>query len=134
MSTYVSSNSNRFYAAIEATYGQAAPITPANRYSAIRLRAHQSLELNKRFDKTGTRTFMGNSPNSRRRTAYQTQLYLTSWGGTGVPTYGPFFQAALGGSPVLSSGLVIASAQGLTQFQTSAAHGLSIGAGVAYSN
>jgi hypothetical protein len=134
MSTYVSSNANRFYAAIEATYGQAAPITPANRYSAIRLRAHQSVELNKRFDKTGTRTFMGNSPNSRRRTAYQTQLYLTSWNGTGAPTYGPLFQAALGGAPVLSSGLIIASAQGLTQFQALGAHGLSIGTGVAYRN
>jgi hypothetical protein len=134
MSTYISSNANRFYSAIEATYGQAAPITPANRYSAVRLRAHQSFQLNKRFDKTGTRTFMGNSPNSRRRTAYQTQLYLASWNGTGAPTYGPLFQAALGGSPILSSGLTIASAQGLTQFQTSSAHGLSTGVGVAYSN
>jgi hypothetical protein len=134
MGTYISSNANRFYAAIEAAYGQAAPITPANRYSAMGLRAHQSLQLNKRFDKTGTRTFMGNSPSSRRQTAFQTQLYLTSWNGFGAPTYGPLFQAALGGSPILSSGLAIASAQGLTQFQTSAAHGLSIGFGVAYSN
>jgi hypothetical protein len=134
MSTYISSNANRFYAAIERAYGQAAPITPANRYSAVRLHAHQSLQLNKRFDKTGTRTFMGNSPYSRRRTAYQTQLYLAAWNGTGSPTYGPLFQAALGGSPILSSGLTIASAQGLTQFQTASAHGLSLGAGVAHSN
>ncbi len=134
MSTYISSNANRFYAAIEASFGQAAVITPANRYSAIRLRAHQSLQLNKRLDKTGTRTFLGDSPNSRRQTAFQTQLYLTSWNGSVVPSYGPLFQAALGGPPILSSGLTIASAQGLMQFQTSTAHGLSMGAGVAYSN
>ncbi len=134
MSTYISSNANRFYAAIETSYGEAAPITSANRYSATGLRAHQSLQLNKRFDKTGTRTFLGNSPNSRRQTVFETQLYLTSWNGTGSPSYGPLFEAALGGSPVLNSGLTIVSAQGLTQFQTSAAHGLSAGAGVAYSN
>ena len=134
MSSYISSNANRFYAALETTYGQAAPITPANRYSALHLRAHQSLQLNKRLDKTGTRTFKGNSPSARRQTAFQTQVYLTSWSGSSVPSYGPLFQAAMGQPPVLSSGLTIASAQGLTQFQTPIAHGLSIGTGVAYSD
>lgn len=132
MSSYISSNANRFYAALETMYGQAAPIAAANRYSALHLRAHQSLQLNKRFDKTGTRTFKGNSPNARRQTTFLTQVYLTSWSGSSAPSYGPLFQAALGRPPILTNGLTIASVQGLTEFQTSTEHGLSIGTGVVY--
>jgi hypothetical protein len=132
MSSYISSNANRFYAALETTYGQAAPIMPANRYSAIHLRAHQSIQPTKRFDKTGTRTFQGNSPNGRRQTAFLTQVYLTSWDRSSAPSYGPLFQAALGRPPVLTSELTITSTQGLTEFQTSTEHALSFGTGVGY--
>jgi hypothetical protein len=44
------------------------------------------------------------------------------------------FQAALGAPPSANSGLTIASVAGLVQFQTAAAHGLSVGAGVSFGN
>jgi hypothetical protein len=71
MPNYISSNANRFYVATEASYGQAAPVTSANRFPAVRLQAQQILETGKRLDKTGTRTFLGSSKNGRRHTAFQ---------------------------------------------------------------
>ncbi len=134
MSTYISSAANRFYATTESTYGQAAAVSGANRFPALRLHAHQSLELSKRLDKTGTRTFLGGSSNSRRRTTFEVQTYLTSWNGRGMPASGPLFQAALGAAPELSTGLTIASAEGVLQFQTTTPHALSVGSAVSYSN
>ncbi|MBV9157700.1 MAG: hypothetical protein JO097_15660 [Acidobacteriaceae bacterium] len=59
---------------------------------------------------------------------------MTSWDGTGEPSYGPLFHAALGAIPQLSSGLIVASVQSLNQLQTTAAHGLSVGSAVSYQN
>src|ERR671932_2090371 len=105
MPNYISSNANRFYVATESSYAQAAAITPANRFPAMRLQAQQTIEQSRRLDKTGTRTFLGSSQKARRRTAFQVRTYLTSWNGAGQPCYGPLFQASLGGSPRLSTGL-----------------------------
>jgi hypothetical protein len=132
MGNYISSNANRFYAAVETAYGQAAPITASNRYPAVRLQAQQLLEAGRRLDKTGTRTFLGEPTTSRRQTAFETRTYLTSWSGTGAPSYGPLFQAALGAAPALSTGLSVASMQNSTQLQTTMAHGLSYGSAVSY--
>ena len=134
MANYISSNANRFYVAIEASYGQAATITSANRFPAVRLQAEQLLEAGKRLDKTGTRTFLGSSKNGRRQTAFQARTYLTSWTGPVEPSYGPFFQAALGAPAKLSSGLIIASVQNSTELQTTAPHGLLSGSGVSFAN
>jgi hypothetical protein len=134
MPTYISSNRNRFYAATEAGYGDAAAITAANRYPAVHLKAQQTVERGHRRDKTGSRTFMGTATTARRRTAFDTQTYLTSWSGSGDPGYGPLVQGALGAAPQLSNALVIASAQAGNDLQTAAAHGLSIGSAVAYNN
>lgn len=134
MSSYISSNANRFYAAIEPSYGQAAAITASNRFPAVRLRAHQSLEIGKRLDKTGSRTFLGASSSSRRQTTFEVQTYLTSWNGSGESSYGPFFEAGLGAPAALSTGLTIASVQGALQLQASVVHGLSVGSAVSYGN
>ncbi len=99
MANYVASNANRFYVALEATYGQASIPVAANRFPAVKLQAGQVLETSKRLDKTGTRTFLGTPKDARRRTAYEVRSYLTSWSGTGQPSYGPLFQAALGAAP-----------------------------------
>ena len=98
MGTYISSNANRFYAALESSYGQAALATASNRFPAVRLSAKQVVEQARRRDKTGSRTFLGVPPNARRLTAFEVQTYLTSWSGVGLPAYGPLFQAALGGA------------------------------------
>jgi hypothetical protein len=132
MANYISSNANRFYVAVESAYGQAASISPANRFPAIRLQAQQVLESGRRQDKTGTRTFQGTPKTSRRRTAFEARTYLTSWSGSGEPSYGPLFRAALGAAPSLSTGLQVASAQSNSQIQTAAAHGLSLGSGVSF--
>jgi len=134
MPSYISSNANRFYAALEASYGQAASVTSANRFPAVRLEAQQILQRGKRVDKTGTRTFLGTSPDSRRNTAFEVRTYLTSWTAPAEPGYGPLFQAALGGTPGLSTGLVVASTQGDNAIQTTTPHGLSVGSAVSYMN
>lgn len=132
MSSYISSNANRFYAAIEPAYAQAAAITPDNRFPGIRLQAQQIAEQTSRLPKTGTRTFLGASRDARRRTAFQMRTYLTSWSGAGQPCYGPLFQGTMGASPQLSIGLVISSVTNTTQLQTTTPHGLSPGLAVSY--
>jgi hypothetical protein len=134
MANYISSNANRFYVATEVSYGQAAPVTSANRFPAVRLQAQQVLETGKRLDKTGTRTFLGSSKNGRRHTAFQVRTYLTSWTGSAEPSYGPLFRAALGGPAQLYNGLFIASVQDLTELQTTTPHGLLLGSGVSFAN
>ncbi len=134
MADYISSNANRFYVAVETSYGQAATVTSANRFPAVRLQAQQLLQYGKRLDKTGTRTFLGTSKDARRETAFEARTYLTSWNGTGQPSYGPLFHAGLGAQPQLSSGLVVASAQSSTELQTTTPHGLSVGLGISYQN
>src|ERR1700685_1449580 len=132
MGNYISSNANRFYVAIETVYGQAASINSANRFPAVRLQAQQLLESGRRLDKTGTRTFLGTPITARRQTAFEARTYLTSWSGSGEPSYGALFHAALGAQPNLSSGLSVASVQNNTQVQTTMAHGLSFGSAISY--
>ena len=134
MATYISSNQNRFYAALEAAYGQAATINAANRYPAVRLQAQQVLEPGRRRDKTGSRTFLGHSSNSRRKSAFATETYLTAWDGADQPGYGPLVQAAMGAAPQLSSGLVVASAQSGNAIVTTVPHRLSLGSCMSYNN
>ena len=132
MGNYISSNANRFYSATETNYGQAAAITAANRFPAIQLQAHQAVTLGKRHDKTGSRTFLGTSPYAKRKTAFNVKTYLTSWAGSVAPSYGPLFQSAMGSTPQLASGLVVASMPNSTQVQTTTIHGLQPGAAISY--
>lgn len=132
MANYISSSANRFYTAVETAYGQAASIGPGNRFPAVRLQAQQVLEAGRRRDKTGTRTFRGTPPTARRQTAFEARTYLTSWTGSGEPTYGPLFHATCGAQPDLSTGLSVATVQGDTQLQTTTPHGLLTGSAVSY--
>jgi hypothetical protein len=134
MANYISSHANRFYVAAEAAYGQAAAITPGNRFPAVKLQAQQVLEGTKRLDKTGTRTFLGAPKTARRHTAFEVRSYLTSWSGSGEPGYGPLFRAGMGNNPQFSGALSIAAVQNATQIQTSAPHGLSFGSGISFLN
>jgi hypothetical protein len=134
MANYISSNGNRFYAAVEQSYGMAAPASASSRFPAVKLQAQQVLEHSRRLDKTGTRTFLGTPKTAKRQTAFETSTYLTSWTGTGEPCYGALIRAGLGGVPQLSGGLVIASATAPIEIQTSIPHGLSRGAGISFQN
>jgi hypothetical protein len=134
MASYISSNANRFYVAVEDSYGHAAQIVATNRFPAVKLQAHQVLEKSRRVDKTGTRTFPGRSTYARRQTAFEVRTYLTSWNGLGEPSYGPLFEAALGAAGQPNGGLILGDADGDTQLKTTTAHGLSFGSAISYSN
>jgi hypothetical protein len=134
MANYISSNANRFYAVLEASYGQAPTAAASSRFPAVQLIAQQMLEKTVRHDKTGARTFLGTPAGSRRQTAFEVRTYLTSWSGTATPGYGPLFQSALGATSQFSAGLIVASVTSQSQIRTTAPHGLSTGAAVAFSN
>jgi hypothetical protein len=133
MSSYISSNANRFYTAIESAYGQVGAIEAKNRIPAVKLTVQQQVTTGARKDKTGSRTFTGRPTGGRRRTAFELRTYLTNWDKSGQPAYGPMFQAAMGGGPQGFSGGTIASyATGRLAF--TAAHGLKVGQAVTCNN
>ncbi|MGD0498505.1 MAG: hypothetical protein ABSC23_08710 [Bryobacteraceae bacterium] len=131
MATYVSSNANRFYAALESAYGLAATATAASRIPAVKLAVTQQRESAPRKDKTGSRTFAGLPPGGRKRTTFDLQTYMTSWQKpAGQPGYGPLFQAALGGTPLGFGGGTAASSDANGRLGFQAAHGLAAGQAV----
>ncbi len=131
MSCYISSNNNRFYVALESTYGTVPAITDQNRIPAVKLAARQVLEQTSRRDKTGSRTFVGLPNSLRKKTAYQLNTFLTEWTDpTTQPSYGPFFQAGMGGTPLLFAGGTVASSNGSTGVTFAAPHGLIVGQAV----
>jgi hypothetical protein len=133
MSCYVSSNNNRFYVALESTYGSVPGITGLNRIPGVKLAARQVPEQTSRRDKTGSRTFVGLPNAVRKRTSYQLHTLMTEWTNQAAqPSHGPLFQAAMGASPAMFNGGTVASTNGATQVAFSAAHGLGVGQGVAY--
>ena len=68
---YILSNDNRYYVALEATYGAAAAVTAVSRIPAVKLIAKQRLEKAQRKDKTGSRTFAGSPSGIRKETSFQ---------------------------------------------------------------
>jgi hypothetical protein len=125
MSTYISSNQNRFYCGLESEYGVTPAVAAANRFSAVKLTARQELDLQARKDKTGSRTFAGSPAGARRKTIYDLKAYVGSWApGTSHPACGPLVQSALGATPLASSGGAISSVSNGTQLTFAAPHGL----------
>src|SRR6202041_3970180 len=130
--SYILSNSNRFYTALEASYGSAGAITAGNRIPAVKLSVKQQLQVSGRQDKTGSRTFPGVPAGGRKQTSFSLNTYLTSWQKTSPgPSYGPLFQAALGGAPAQSTGGAVSTATADGHLGFSSAHGLSVGQAVA---
>lgn len=126
--SYILSNQNRFYTALESAYGAVPSVSAANRIPAVKLGIKQQLETPVRRDKTGSRTFAGMPPGGRLRTDFELQTYLTSWVATnGAPAYGPLFQSALGGAPWQFAGGTVASAAGGANITFTTPHGLVAG-------
>lgn len=134
MANYISSNDNRFYAAIEAMFAQVPAITSANRFSAVELNAHQQLQQSLRRDKTGTRTYVGSSPLARRATAFTVATYLSSWSAGSTPGYGPLLQSATGGVPSLCGAMTVSGMTDSLHLVTAAPHGLLAGNGISQGN
>lgn len=129
--SYIFSNDNRFYVALEQSYGAAAAISASNRIPAVKLTTKQQNEKVQRADKTGSRTFAGNPSGLRKQTSFGLTTYMANWANpTALPPHGPLFQACLGGTPAQSAGGTVASASGSSTLAFTAPHGLSTGAAV----
>jgi len=129
--SYILSNDNRFYVALEQSYGAAAMISASNRIPAVKLTTKQQIEKVQRADKTGSRTFVGNPSGLRKQTSFGLKTYMANWADpTALPPHGPLFQACLGGSPTQSAGLTVASASGSGALAFTAPHGLAPGAAI----
>jgi len=130
---YISSNDNRFYVALEGSYGQVAAAASFSRIPAVKLAATQQLERAERKDKTGSRTFVGYPTGGRRANTFDLTTYMRDWSDqTQPPGYGPLFQACLGQAPAIAAPLTIGSASSPVQFAFTTAHGLTPGQAVAY--
>jgi hypothetical protein len=131
MSSYIQSNANRFYTALETDYGQVGAIAAASRIPALKLTVQQQIETAARKDKTGSRTFAGNPPGGRKKTSYELRTYLTTWQPGSSPAYGPMFQATLGAAPLTYNGGTVASCTAQGRLAFSAPHGLAAGQAIA---
>lgn len=130
MASYISSNDNRFYAAVEPAYGQASAISAQSRIPAVKLATKQQTEKTTRKDKTGTRTFLGNPSGLRRTSNFSLSTYLTGWTDQKrEPGYGALFEACLGGAALFSTGGTVASATS-TRLAFAGSHNLSPGQAV----
>jgi len=128
---YISSSENRFYVALEQSYGTAGTVAAANRIPAVKLTAKQRQEKVERKDKTGSRTFAGNPAGLRKETTFELRTYMTNWADqNALPAYWPLFQACLGGGAMQSAGGAIASASDASTIGFSNPHGLSPGQAV----
>jgi hypothetical protein len=131
MASYISSNAERFYTALESTYGAVGTITAANRFPAVKLGIQQLADVAQRKDKTGSRTYPGTPSGVRRKTTYSVQTYLTSWDkNTTEPGYGPLLQSAIGGTPAKFTGGTVATSTAAGRVGFTAAHGLTAGQAV----
>lgn len=77
--SYISSNANRFYTALESAYGGLASVSAANRIPAGKLTIRQKLTVTERRDKTGSRTFTGLPAGGQKQTSFELKTYLTNW-------------------------------------------------------
>ncbi|HYL37176.1 MAG TPA: hypothetical protein VEV17_14765 [Bryobacteraceae bacterium] len=129
--SYILSNDNRFYVALEPTYGNAASAAATNRISAVKLTARQRTEKVQRKDKTGSRTFAGNPSGLRKETTFELRTYMTNWADqTTPPAHAPLFQACLGGAATLSPGGTIAAGTDPGKLAFTLPHGLMPGRAV----
>jgi hypothetical protein len=133
MSCYISSNNNRFYAAVESAFGAVPLIDASNRFPAVKLAIRQELEKPARKDKTGTRTFLGLPASLRKLTTFELGTYMTGWQEQAQePGCGPLFQAALGGNALIFNGGTAGVGSADSALVFSAPHGLAAGQAVTF--
>jgi len=130
---YVLSSANRLYVKKEQTYGQVPAVAAENRIPAVKLTARQRLERPERHDKTGSRTFTGIPWGLRKQTSYELRTYMTAWSDLAqLPSYGPLFEAGLGGAAVTFGGGTAAEGSSGKILNFAAAHGLVPGQAVTF--
>jgi hypothetical protein len=125
---YISSNANRWYCAKETNYGLAPAIGAANRIPAVKLTTQQQVAKSQRKDKTGSRTWAGNPAGMRRQTTFNLTSYMRDWpSGTGLPAYGPLFEAAMGSSGSYWAGVNAGAGSTSSIIRSASPHGLGPG-------
>ncbi len=128
MSNCVLSSQNRFYVEKESTYGQVPTIGAGNRISAISLGVTQRRDVRRRRDKTGSRTYTGVTPGSRRRTEFAIETYLVENAAPASgPAYGPLVESGMGGAPLAFNGATAGSGSSASQIEFGSPHGLVVG-------
>ncbi len=134
MSSYISSNANRWYCGLETNYGQVPAVSAVNRIPAVKMTTKVEIETAERKDKTGSRTFMGSPTGGRQKTTFDLKTYMAGGiDGSVPPAYGPLFQAALGGAPqVFGGGTASAASTSAGQLGFTAPHGLSANQAVTF--
>lgn len=133
MSCYISSNNNRFYAAVEPAFGAVPLIAADNRFPGVKLAIKQEVEKPERKDKTGTRTYLGLPANLRKQTTFELRSYMTGWTNQSAePGYGPLFKAALGGEALLFAGGIAGEGCGDRVLAFAEPHGLTAGQAVTF--
>lgn len=131
MNSYILSNANRWYVALEQRYGRVGPVGGLNRIPAVRLTVRQRVETRERRDKTGSRTFWGAPAGLRKRTTFTLRTYMMSWTVQGTePSYGPLFQAALGGAGEHFAGGTVGAGSTEWMLRFTQPHGLTAGQAV----
>lgn len=129
MGNYILSDANRFYAAREIAYGIPASVSSSDRLAAFQCEFFQAVEIYKRRDKTGSRTFLGSSTPGIRHSRFDVKCHLVSWDSSSEPGCGPLVQAAMGADPELFKGLVVANVTG-AKIQIGAATDLRVGSAI----
>ncbi len=133
MPSYISSNSQRLYVALEPEFGQTAALTGAHRIPAVKFGARQRSEALARRDKTGTRTFRGVPASGRKKTNFSLKTYMAGWGAQAAPpAYGALFQGALGAAPQLYAGAVTGLGSTAKNIVFAGPHGLSVGQAITF--
>jgi hypothetical protein len=133
MAHYISSSDNRYYVALEPSYGAIATVTGQNRIPAVSLSVKQQKEKHERKDKTGGRTFPGLTPNLRARTSFELKTYMTGWSDhSGEPACGPLVTAALGNPGQIWQGGTLQALNSSRELKFSAPHGLSEGQAIVF--
>ena len=130
----VLSTQNRFYVDLESAFGQVPTIGPSDRIAAVALNIEQRTEVRRRRDKTGSRTFTGVAPGSRKRTSFDVTTYLTENDTPSAPpAVGRFVEASLGAPPIVFSGGSAGAGSSATSINFSSAHGLALGQAFCFS-
>ncbi len=131
MADYILSNNNRYYAALEGSYGVVPTIASSQRVPGTRLAIATQKVSPARRDKTGTRTFLGAAGKPRRVISYEFETCVMAQdAGALPPAVGQLVQAALGGAPVQTGAQAATVSGGGFQVDYPAPHGMKEGSAV----
>lgn len=126
--SYILSNANRWYCALEAAYGQVPAITATNRIPAVTLKVQNQRDKSQRKDKTGTRTWQGLPAGMRRHTTFDATSYMRDWPDpTTLPPHDPLIEGALGGQGTIWQGGTVGTGTTQSSIYFVSPHGLTPG-------